>query len=53
MRYEAVTKNGRPFRNIETFTIQAGKICHVEVYFGSDTADSVRWERYGGLRARE
>lgn len=42
VRYEAVTKNGRSFRNIETFTIQAGKICHVEVYFGSDMAGSVR-----------
>jgi len=41
VRYEAVTKRGS-FRNIETFTIQAGKIQHVEVYFGSDTANSVR-----------
>jgi ketosteroid isomerase-like protein len=42
VRYEAVTKNGTAFRNIETFTIQEGKIHHVEVYFGSDTADAVR-----------
>lgn len=42
VRYEAVMKNGAAFRNIETFTIEAGKIRHVEVYFGSDTADSVR-----------
>ena len=42
VRYEAVTTNGSTFRNIETFTIEAGKIRHVEVYFGSDTADSVR-----------
>ena len=41
VRYEAVMKNGTAFRNIETFTIEAGKIRHVEVYFGSDTADSV------------
>jgi ketosteroid isomerase-like protein len=42
VRYEAVTTKGTAFRNIETFTIEAGKIRHVEVYFGSDTADSVR-----------
>jgi ketosteroid isomerase-like protein len=42
VRYEAVTTNGSTFRNIETFTIHEGKIVHVEVYFGSDTADSVR-----------
>jgi ketosteroid isomerase-like protein len=42
VRYEAVTTNGSAFRNIETFTIEAGKIRHVEVYFGSDTDDSVR-----------
>ena len=42
VRYEAVTTNGTAFHNIETFTIREGKIVHVEVYFGSDTADSVR-----------
>jgi len=41
VRYEAVTKRGS-FRNIETFTIQAGKIQQVDVYFGGDTADAVR-----------
>ncbi|MEK7954449.1 nuclear transport factor 2 family protein [Luteolibacter soli] len=42
VRYEAVTVSGTAFRNIETFSIREGKIVHVEVYFGSDTADSVR-----------
>lgn len=42
VRYEAVTNDGTSFRNIETFTIREGKIVHVEVYFGSDTVDSVR-----------
>jgi ketosteroid isomerase-like protein len=42
VRYEAITKRGVAFRNIETFTIEEGKIRHIEVYFGNDTADSVR-----------
>ncbi|MCW1925288.1 nuclear transport factor 2 family protein [Luteolibacter arcticus] len=42
VRYEALTKDGSAFRNLETFTVREGKIQHVEVYFGSDTADSVR-----------
>ena len=41
VRYTATTITGEQFRNTETFTIRDGKISHVDVYFGSDTAESV------------
>jgi len=41
VRYKATTRDGRSFRNVECFTVGDGKIRHIEVYFGSDTAESV------------
>jgi PhnB protein len=42
VRYEVVTTKGATFRNMEAFIIEAGKIRHIEVYFGNDTANAVR-----------
>jgi PhnB protein len=42
VRYEVVTTRGATFRNVESFIIEAGKIRHIEVYFGNDTANAVR-----------
>lgn len=41
VRYKATTHDGQSFRNVECFTIADDKICRIEVYFGSDTAESV------------
>ncbi|MES2924750.1 MAG: nuclear transport factor 2 family protein [Verrucomicrobiota bacterium] len=41
VRYKATTCDGRSFRNVECFTAKGGKIHHIDVYFGSDTAESV------------
>ena len=41
VRYLATTTDGGKFRNTETFTIRGGKITHVDVYFGSDTDESI------------
>ncbi|MES2438234.1 MAG: nuclear transport factor 2 family protein [Verrucomicrobiota bacterium] len=44
VRYKATTRDGRSFRNVECFTVEKGKIRHIDVYFGSDTAESVNDE---------
>ncbi|MES2657972.1 MAG: nuclear transport factor 2 family protein [Verrucomicrobiota bacterium] len=41
VRYKATTRDGQSFRNVECFTVENGKVRHIEVYFGSDTAESV------------
>ncbi len=37
IRYECELTDGKRFRNMEHFTIRAGKIAAVEVYFGRQT----------------
>ncbi len=39
-RYEARTTEGTAFGNTEFFTVDAGKITEVEVYFGADDPDA-------------
>lgn len=41
-----------PCRNTEVFTIRDGKIGHVDVYFGADTAESVTREEIRGVIER-
>lgn len=41
VRYEATATDGAKFRNVEVFTVRDGKIRHVDVFFGSDTAETV------------
>ncbi|MEO5716630.1 MAG: nuclear transport factor 2 family protein [Luteolibacter sp.] len=40
-RYHGTATDGSRFHNVEVFTIASGKVRHVDVYFGSDTAESV------------
>lgn len=40
VRYKATASDGRIFRNVECFTVENGKIRHVQVYFGTDTAEA-------------
>lgn len=39
-RYHATATDGSRFHNVEVFTIASGKVRHVDVYFGADTAKS-------------
>jgi ketosteroid isomerase-like protein len=39
VRYRAITKDGREFRNTEFFTFRGEQIASVEVYFGADYRD--------------
>ena len=43
-QYEAETTQGAKFRNTEFFTFREGKIAHVDVYFGSETAEAATQE---------
>ncbi|GAA5121175.1 nuclear transport factor 2 family protein [Luteolibacter yonseiensis] len=44
VRYVGTAVDGSRFRNVEVFTIAGGKVRHVEVFFGADTAESVDGE---------
>jgi ketosteroid isomerase-like protein len=44
VQYELKTKGKPPFRNTEFFTLRDGKITHVDVYFGADSAESASQE---------
>ena len=41
VRYQGTSTDGSRFRNVEVFTITDGKVRHVQVYFGSETGESV------------
>lgn len=41
VRYQGTSTDGTRFRNVEVFAIAGGKVKHVQVYFGTDTAESV------------
>ncbi|RYD31948.1 MAG: hypothetical protein EOP85_22235, partial [Verrucomicrobiaceae bacterium] len=41
VRYQGTSTDGSRFRNVEVFTIAGGKVKHVQVYFGTDTAETV------------
>jgi hypothetical protein len=52
VRYRMESHGQAPCRNTEVFTIRDGKIGHVDVYFGADTAESVTQEEIRGVIER-
>ncbi|MCW1884143.1 nuclear transport factor 2 family protein [Luteolibacter flavescens] len=50
--YLATDKAGARFRNTEVFTFRGDQVVHVQVYFGSDTAESASREEIESVIAR-